>query len=57
MSLADFPAIRFWPDGRSNSAVLRLIRTVDDPAIETNYTTIKLFGPTGVARTYYSERR
>ena len=49
--------IRFWPDGHSDSATIYLVRTPPDPAAGANVSTIKIFGPTGMAQSFVGERR
>jgi len=53
----DFAAIRYWPDGHSDNAALYLVRMTDDPVLDENITTIKVFGPTGAAQTFEGQRR
>jgi prepilin-type N-terminal cleavage/methylation domain-containing protein len=45
-------AVLFQPDSTSDQASVHLIETVADPAIDTNYYTIKLYRPTAKAKIF-----
>jgi len=47
---ADTVAVRFWPDGHSDTATIDLRRSVDDPSNTRNSASVRLFGPTAVTQ-------
>lgn len=56
-STNNYAVIHFAPDGTSDGATVHLIDAESDPAVSTNYHTIKLYQPTASSKIYADVRK
>ncbi|MBX7244885.1 MAG: prepilin-type N-terminal cleavage/methylation domain-containing protein [Candidatus Sumerlaeaceae bacterium] len=56
-SAANYAVVRFRPDGSSDASSVHIISRATDPAVDSNYYTIKLYNPSAKSKIYAETRR